>query len=374
MPRLLVTGGAGFIGSNFVHFWLGRHPQDRVVVLDALTYASNLRSLDAARERPGFRFEHGDIRDQELVERLLFDERLDTIVHFAAESHVDRSIAEPDAFFDVNLIGTHCLLKAARSTWLETTNPVAHRFHHVSTDEVYGDLGTDEPAISEAAPYAPNSPYGASKAAADHAVRAYWKTYGLEMTISNCSNNYGPFQYPEKLIPLAIVNLLQGRKIPIYGDGSNVRDWLYVIDHCQGIERILLRGRAGRTYNIGGDCERSNLELIDELCRLVDQAFAQDPSLTARFPDAWCSRGASSRDAIDFVKDRPGHDRRYAIDSGRIRTELDFVPETGFESGLRATLRWYLGNASWWSDLMDGTYHRWIEAQYGQNRPGVGER
>lgn len=367
MRRLLVTGGAGFIGSNFVHYWLEQHPNDRVVVLDALTYAGNLRSLDTVAAHAGFSFVHGDIRDQVLVESLLVDEDLDTIVHFAAESHVDRSISGPDAFFDVNILGTHNLLKSARSVWLDKDSPLAHRFHHVSTDEVYGDLGADDPAFSETTPYAPNSPYAASKAAADHAVRAYWKTYGLEVTISNCSNNYGPFHYPEKLIPLAIVNLLHGKEIPIYGDGSNVRDWLFVTDHCRGIERILERGRVGRTYNIGGECEKTNLELIEVLCMLVDESFAQSPELAARFADAWPSKGVPCRNAVTFVEDRLGHDRRYAIDPRRIRIELNFAPEADFESSLRETVYWYLDNASWWGAIMDGTYREWIAAHYGKD-------
>jgi dTDP-glucose 4,6-dehydratase len=365
LRRLLVTGGAGFIGANFVHYWLSRHKGDRIVVLDALSYAGNLRSLDAAKARDEFRFVHGDIRDQSLVESLLLDERLDTIVHFAAESHVDRSISGPDAFFDVNVLGTHSLLKAARSVWLDSHATAEHRFHHVSTDEVYGDLGADDPAFSESTQYAPNSPYAASKAAADHVVRAYWKTYGVEATISNCSNNYGPFHYPEKLIPLAIVNLLHGKQIPIYGDGSNVRDWLFVTDHCRGIERILERGAVGRTYNLGGECEKSNLELIQDLCRLTDEAFEASPELHRQFAEAWPSGGRSCQEAVTFVKDRMGHDRRYAIDAARARTELDFEPTVGFEAGLRQTIRWYFEHTSWWSAIMDGSYREWIESQYG---------
>lgn len=364
MRRLLVTGGAGFIGANFVHYWLETHPGDRVVVLDALTYAGNLQSLEEATRRDEFRFVRGDIRDQSLVEELLLTENLDTIVHFAAESHVDRSISGPDVFFDVNVLGTHSLLKAARSVWLASEGPAAHRFHHVSTDEVYGDLGADDPAFSETNPYLPNSPYAASKAAADHAVRAYWKTYGLEATISNCSNNYGPFHYPEKLIPLAVVNLLHGKQIPVYGDGSNIRDWLYVMDHCRGIDRILEDGEVGRTYNLGGDCERTNLQLIDKLCQLTDEAFAQDPDLERSFPEAWPSKGHESRDSVTFVPDRPGHDRRYAIDAERARNELGFRPQADFDDGLRTTLRWYLDNEPWWRAIMDGSYREWIEAQY----------
>ncbi len=365
MRRLLVTGGAGFIGVNFVHYWLDRHPEDRLVVLDALTYAGNRRSLESVNANAQLRFIHGDIRDQELIEGTLADERLDTIVHFAAESHVDRSITGPDAFLDVNVLGTHSLLKAARSVWLEPGGPIPHRFHHVSTDEVYGDLDADEPGFSESTPYAPNSPYAASKAAADHVVRAYWKTYGLDMTISNCSNNYGPFHYPEKLIPLAIVNLLHGRPIPIYGSGANVRDWLFVTDHCRGIERILERGKTGRTYNIGGECERTNLELIEQLCRTTDETFEEDPDLRKRFPKAWPSAGKACRDAVTFVEDRLGHDRRYAIDPERIRTELGFAPEVDLEEGLRRTIRWYLDNVPWWSAVMDGSYREWIDEQYG---------
>jgi len=362
---LLVTGGAGFIGANFVHYWLDRYPGDRLVVLDALTYAGNLKSLEIAIENPRLRFVHGDIRNQKLVESLLIEEALDTIVHFAAESHVDRSISGPDAFFDVNVIGTHSLLKAARSVWLESGKPTEHRFHHISTDEVYGDLGVADPAFSEDNPYAPNSPYAASKAAADHAVRAYWKTYGLRTTISNCSNNYGPFHYPEKLIPLAIVNLLHGKKIPIYGDGSNVRNWLFVTDHCRGIERILEGGAVGRTYNLAGQSEKANLALIEELCQLTDEIFTEAPELLKQFPGAWPALGRSCREAIEFVADRPGHDRRYAIDSTRAHHELGFTPEITFEEGLLRTVRWYLDHTQWWLSIMDGTYRQWIEGQYG---------
>jgi dTDP-glucose 4,6-dehydratase len=257
MPRLLVTGGAGFIGANFVHYRLARHPGERLVVLDALTYAGNPASLAAVKARPDLRFVHGDIRDTDLVERLLREEQIDTLVHFAAESHVDRSIQGPDAFIETNVLGTHSLLKAARKAWLEEGHgrDRPHRFHHVSTDEVYGSLGPSDPAFHERTPYAPNSPYSASKAASDHLVRAYHHTYGLPVTISNCSNNYGPFQFPEKLIPLMIVNLLQGRPLPVYGDGLNVRDWLHVSDHCRSIDLILSSGRVGEVYNVGGGSE-----------------------------------------------------------------------------------------------------------------------
>jgi dTDP-glucose 4,6-dehydratase len=346
MARLLVTGGAGFIGSNFVRFWLDLHPEDRVVVLDALTYAGNRESLPAESEHEALRFVHGDILDQPLVEDLLRDEHLDTIVHFAAESHVDRSISGPDVFLEVNILGTHSLLKAAGNVWLEGALP--HRFHHVSTDEVFGSLGPEDDPFLETTQYAPNSPYAASKASADHIVRAYSRTYGLETTISNCSNNYGPYQYPEKLIPLAIINLLQGRPVPIYGDGLNVRDWLFVEDHCSGIDRILVAGTPGRTYNLGGDAERDNLALIGELCRLVDQAFAQNGALADRYPEAWPAQGESCETAITFVNDRLGHDRRYAIDASRAREELGFAPATGLSEGLGRTLEWYLESAGWW--------------------------
>lgn len=362
-----MTGGAGFIGSNFVHQRLAHHPGDRLVVLDALTYASNLKSLDAAQSRDEFRFVHGDIRDQELVESLLVDEGLDTIVHFAAESHVDRSISGPDTFFEVNVLGTHTLLKAARSVWLGSGERKACRFHHVSTDEVFGDLGEDDPAFVETTPYAPNSPYAASKAAADHVVRSYWKTYGLPTTISNCSNNYGPFHYPEKLFPLAIVNLLQGKEVPIYGDGSNVRDWLYVTDHCRGLELVLERGREGRAYNLGGNCEMSNLDVITELCAITDLAFEREPSLKEKFAKAWPSRGLACRQALSFVKDRPGHDRRYAIDAGRAHSELGFAPSVDLKEGLQQTVRWFIDNTSWWHGILDGSYRDWIRSHYGSD-------
>ena len=366
MASLLVTGGAGFIGANFVHYWLREHPGDRVVVLDALTYAGNPANLESAQNQPTFRFVHGDIRDQELVESLLRTESIDTIVHLAAESHVDRSISGPDIFVDVNVQGTHSLLKAARAVWLENDDgsPTRHRFHHVSTDEVYGSLGPDDPAFSESTPYAPNSPYAASKAASDHLVRAYHHTYGLETTISNCSNNYGPYQFPEKLIPLCVVNLLEGELLPIYGDGKNVRDWLHVEDHCRGIDLTLTSGRPGRTYNIGTSNERNNLDLVRTLCDVMDQLFAGDSELAKRFPSAPPSRGEKCDSRITFVTDRPGHDRRYAIDAARIHDELGFESSIPFEKGLAETLRWYLSHEHWWRSVMDQSYQDWIEQQY----------
>jgi len=342
MARLLITGGAGFIGANFVHHWLTSRPADRVVVLDALTYAGNLANLQNVSKRADYRFVHGDIGDTPLVERLLREERLDTIVHFAAESHVDRSIEGPDAFVATNIVGTHSLLKAARRVWLDQEPVAAHRFHHVSTDEVYGSLGPTEPAFTEVAPYAPNSPYSASKAASDHLVRAYHHTYGLATTISNCSNNYGPYQFPEKLIPLMIGHLLAGKSLPVYGDGRNIRDWLHVEDHCRGIEAVLDRGHVGETYNIGGHSECENIALVRLLCTLVDERVGASAELRERYPQAAAARRTRSEELISFVKDRPGHDRRYAIDASKIERECGFKAATGLEEGLRATGAWYL--------------------------------
>ncbi len=344
--RLLVTGGAGFIGANFVHYWLRHRPGGRIVILDALTYAGNPASLAEVATHPAFRFVQGDIRDQEQVEQLLRDESLDTIVHFAAESHVDRSISSPDAFIDTNILGTYSLLKAARAVWLNGKEPLPdHRFHHISTDEVYGSLGSDDPPFSETTPYAPNSPYSASKAASDHLVRAYHCTYGLNTTLSNCSNNYGPYQFPEKLIPLCVLNLIQGKPLPIYGNGKNIRDWLHVKDHCQGIDRILHAGRTGETYNIGGGAERSNLQVVESLCTIMDELQSQ---------------GAPHIRHIQFVKDRPGHDRRYAIDERKLREELGYMPTHHFERGLRETVEWYLARADWWRPILSGTYREWL--------------
>ncbi len=362
--RLLVTGGAGFIGANFVLYWLSRHPEDRVVVLDALTYAGNRASLAAVADDPRLRFVHGDIRDTETVEALLRTEAIDTLVHFAAESHVDRSIHGPDAFIDTNVGGTHALLKAARAVWLQGDGR-PHRFHHVSTDEVYGSLGPEDPPFNERTRYAPNSPYAASKAASDHLVRAYHRTYGLQVTTSNCSNNYGPFQFPEKLIPLTLINVLEGREIPVYGDGRQVRDWLYVEDHCRGIEAVLDAGIPGETYNIGGCNEVRNLDLVRTLCRLLDARFEADPALARRHGRSPAARGEPAESLIRFVKDRPGHDRRYAIDAGKIARALGFRPIETFESGLRKTIDWYLEHESWWRSVLDGSYRHWLKTQYG---------
>jgi dTDP-glucose 4,6-dehydratase len=364
VKRLLITGGAGFIGSNFVHHWLAQHPGDRIVVLDALTYAGNLANLDSVRQRTELRFVQGDICDTALMESLLREESIDTLVHFAAESHVDRSIHGPDAFIEANVIGTHSLLKAARKVWLDERKLTEHRFHHVSTDEVYGSLSATDPAFTETTPYAPNSPYSASKAASDHLVRAYHHTYGLKVTTSNCSNNYGPYHFPEKLIPLMIVNILEGRPLPIYGNGKNVRDWLHVTDHCRGIELVLQKGIVGEVYNIGGGAEAENLYLVQQLCAIADEAFVQDEALRHRFPNAPAASGKASSSLITYVQDRPGHDRRYAIDCGKIQSKLGYQAQVKIDVGLRDTFAWYLSNEAWWRAVMDGSYRQWLKLHY----------
>lgn len=366
MRNLLVTGGAGFIGANFVHHWLSAHPGDRIVVLDALTYAGNLTSLEGESRRPELTFVHGDIRTPGLAATLLRQHEITIVVHLAAESHVDRSIQGPDAFVDTNVNGTHELLKAAREVWLEHGSPPAGvRFHHISTDEVYGSLAPSDPPFTERSPYAPNSPYAASKAAADHLVRAYHHTYGLPVTTSNCSNNYGPYQFPEKLISLMLVNLLDGNPLPVYGDGQNVRDWLYVEDHCRAIERVIEAGQVGQTYNVGGRNEMKNIDIVRLLCMLVDQTFTADRALARRFPRSPAASGRPSDKLVTFVKDRPGHDRRYAIDATRIERDLGFCPRESFETGIRKTLAWYLANEPWWRGVMDGSYRQWVQRQYG---------
>jgi dTDP-glucose 4,6-dehydratase len=363
--NLLVTGGAGFIGANFVRYWLTSHPDDVVVVLDALTYAGNRASLDSVPRPEALTFIQGDIRTAGLASSLLRKHGIDTVVHFAAESHVDRSIVGPDAFVETNVTGTHELLKAAREVWLGgTTGGANQRFHHISTDEVYGSLSAQDPPFTEKCPYAPNSPYAASKAAADHLVRAYHHTYGLPVTTSNCSNNYGPYQFPEKLIPLMLVNLLEGEPLPVYGDGLNVRDWLYVEDHCRAIASVIEAGKVGETYNVGGRNEWKNIDIVRLLCRLLDEAFRNDSSLARRFPRSPAARGGSGEELISFVKDRPGHDRRYAIDATKIERELGFCPRESFETGIRKTIQWYLSNEPWWRNVMDGGYRRWVQAQY----------
>lgn len=369
MRRLLITGGAGFIGANFVHYWMGKYPGDRVVVLDALTYAGNKANLEPVDHLEKFRFVHGDICDQARVEELMAEEAIDTIVHFAAESHVDRSIEGPDAFIQTNVVGTHALLKAAKKTWLDAGRaPDEILFHHVSTDEVYGALDSNDPPFSEMTPYAPNSPYSASKAASDHLVRAYHHTYGLPVTTSNCSNNYGPYQFPEKLIPLILINALEGKPLPVYGDGSNIRDWLYVDDHSRGIDRIIHRGRRGETYNIGGNNEQKNIDIVQLLCAAVDQRFVDEPALAKRFPNCPAVHGDPCASLITYVEDRIGHDWRYAIDPRKCRTELGYEPVETFQSGMQKTLDWYFNNEQWWRQVMDGSYRQWVEQNYQQRK------
>jgi len=345
MESILVTGGAGFIGSCFVRQWIAERAA-AVVVLDKLTYAGNLESLAPAAASPRFHFQRGDMGDPQLVGRLLADFRPRAIVNFAAESHVDRSIDGPAAFVETNVVGTFQLLQAARAYWHGLAEPERGRFRflHVSTDEVYGSLGPAGKFV-ETTPYAPNSPYSASKAASDHFVRAYHHTYGLPVLVTNCSNNYGPYQFPEKLIPLMILNAVEGRPLPVYGDGQNVRDWLYVEDHCRAICAVLDQGAIGQTYNIGGDCEQTNLQIVRAVCATVER-------LRPGLPHAPCSS------LITFVTDRPGHDRRYAIDATRIRRELGWRPQEDFASGLEATVRWYLENGPWVENVTSGKYQR----------------
>jgi dTDP-glucose 4,6-dehydratase len=346
---ILVTGGAGFIGANFVLDWLadGGEP---VVNLDKLTYAGNVRSLAPLAGDARHVFVRGDIGDTAAVGALLARHRPRAIVNFAAETHVDRSIRGPAAFVDTNVVGTLAFLECVREWWagLPAGERTAFRFLHVSTDEVYGSLGRDDPPFCETTPYAPNSPYAASKAASDHLVRAYHHTYGLPTLTTNCSNNYGPLQFPEKLIPLMIVNALAGKPLPVYGDGRQVRDWLNVRDHCAAIRAVLARGRPGETYNVGGDAERSNIDVVHTLCRLIAE----------RRPELDCER------LITFVTDRPGHDRRYAIDAAKIRDELGWRPAHTFESGIRATVDWYLANDAWLASVQSAEYRRWVDVQY----------
>ncbi|GBL04183.1 dTDP-glucose 4,6-dehydratase [Glaciecola sp. KUL10] len=355
--KLLVTGGAGFIGANFVHYWLGKYPDDEVTVLDALTYAGNIESLSVVNDNPHFYFKQGDICDTDLVEALMVERSIDTIVHFAAESHVDRSITGPDAFIETNILGTYSLLKAAKKLWIDTPKEqglpeTKHRFHHVSTDEVYGTLSPTDPAFTEDTQYAPNSPYSASKAASDHLVRAYHHTYGLQVSTSNCSNNYGPYHFPEKLIPLVITNILHDKPLPIYGDGQQIRDWLYVEDHAVGIDLVINKGIVGENYNIGGHNEWANIDIVKLICELMDKAFAADPSLIHRFPQAKQVSQNNSKSLITYVTDRLGHDRRYAIDASKTTNELGYKPFESFESGIQKTLKWYLDNEKWWRPLL----------------------
>ena len=349
--RLLVTGGAGFIGSNFVHYWCQHYAGERVVVLDALTYAGNRHNLAALEGQANLRFVEGDICNRSLVDALLQSENIDTVAHFAAESHVDRSILGPEAFIRTNVVGTFTLLESFRHHWEAREKPVSDRFLHVSTDEVYGSLGADDSPFTETTPYSPNSPYSASKAGSDHLARAYYHTYGLPTLITNCSNNYGSYHFPEKLIPLMCINILLGKPLPVYGDGQHIRDWLYVGDHCRALDVVIQRGQPGETYNIGGNNEVKNIDLIDMLCELMNE-------LAPDLPVYPCQK------LITFVRDRLGHDRRYAIDATKIKTELGWVPTETIESGLRQTVEWYLTHRDWWQPLLSEEYQAYYQQLY----------
>lgn len=350
---ILVTGGAGFIGGNFVLDWLANPDAEGIINLDKLTYAGNRATLASRNNDARHIFVQGDIGDQELVARLLKEHRPRAIVNFAAESHVDRSIHGPAEFVQTNIVGTFNLLECAREYWntLEETAKAAFRFHHVSTDEVYGSLSATDPAFTEKNPYEPNSPYSASKAASDHLVRAWFHTYGLPVVTTNCSNNYGPYHFPEKLIPLVILNALNGKPLPIYGDGQQIRDWLYVGDHCSAIREVLAHGQLGETYNIGGWNEKANIDVVKSICRILDDF---KPRID----------GKSYAEQITFVKDRPGHDRRYAIDASKIERELGWRPAETFESGIRKTVQWYLDNPVWIEGVVSGSYRDWVQRQY----------
>ncbi|GAC1303434.1 MAG: dTDP-glucose 4,6-dehydratase [Steroidobacteraceae bacterium] len=364
-PRnVLITGGAGFIGANFVRHWLAQPPVGRVVVFDALTYAGNIANLVGLDRDPRYVFVKGDICDEAAVRAVLEQHRIDTVVHFAAESHVDRSILGPDDFIRTNIVGTHALLKTAKALWVDRKTVPAHRFHHVSTDEVYGSLQPADPPFHESTPYAPNSPYSASKAASDHLVRAYYETFGLQSTITNCSNNYGPYQFPEKLIPLTIVNILLGKSLPVYGDGLQVRDWLHVEDHCAAIALALRRARPGEVYNVGGNSETTNIDIVRTLCGLVDEAFGKRAQLRTAFPAAPAMQSKHAIELITHVRDRPGHDRRYAINYAKAERELGYAPARNLATGLRATLDWYLNNTGWWTALLGRDYAVWVQQNY----------
>ena len=349
--RILVTGGAGFIGSNFAHHWCRQYPNDRVVVLDALTYAGNRATLNDLDSHDNFRFVKGDICDRPLLDQLLAEEAINTVAHFAAESHVDRSILGPDAFIRTNVVGTFTLLDAFRHHWVNRGNLASDRFLHVSTDEVYGSLNPDDPAFSETTAYSPNSPYSASKAGSDHLARAYFHTYGMPTLITNCSNNYGPYHFPEKLIPLMCINILLGKPLPVYGDGQNIRDWLYVGDHCTALDTVIRKGKPGETYNVGGNNEVKNIDLVHKLCAIMDELA---PSLPVR----------PSKQLITFVKDRAGHDRRYAIDATKIKTELGWTPSVTVDQGLRHTVEWFLSHEDWWKPLLSDEYQTYYATVY----------
>jgi dTDP-glucose 4,6-dehydratase len=349
---ILVTGAAGFIGSNFVLDWLSQS-QEEVISFDLLTYAGNLENLSTLDNSPHHHFIQGNIGDRDLMSTLLKKHDIQSVIHFAAESHVDRSIDSPGDFIETNIVGTYRLLESARVYWahLDEASKKTFKFLHVSTDEVYGSLDEKDSSFTESHRYQPNSPYSASKAASDHLVRAWYHTYGLPVLTTNCSNNYGPYQFPEKLIPLCILNALQGKPIPIYGDGKQIRDWLYVKDHCTAIREVLNKGRLGETYNVGGWHEKTNLEVVTSLCSILDEL---KPKID----------GKSYRDQITFVKDRPGHDKRYAIDASKLKNELGWKPQETFETGLHKTVLWYLEHQDWVNNVISGEYHHWVQKQY----------
>jgi dTDP-glucose 4,6-dehydratase len=362
--NLLVTGGAGFIGSNFVHHWLSNSREGKVVVFDALTYAGNIDNLSDVGTNPRYVFVRGDICNEPAVGALIKEHQIDTIVHFAAESHVDRSILGPDDFIRTNVVGTLSLLKAAKALWIDQEIVAAHRFHHVSTDEVYGSLGPDDAPFHEESPYAPNSPYSASKAGSDHLVRAYHETYGLNTTITNCSNNYGPYHFPEKLIPLTIINILLGKTVPVYGDGLQIRDWLHVDDHCTSIVLALIKGQPGEVYNIGGNSETTNIHIVRTLCQLLDERLKARPEYRDTFPASPIFNGKQAAQLISHVRDRPGHDRRYAINYSKAARDLGYSPARGLKSGLASTVDWYLRHVKWWQNLLGREYAAWLQKNY----------
>lgn len=361
---ILVTGGAGFIGQNLVHHLARQNRLGRVVVLDALTYAANPSSLEPLVANGTIAFEKGDIVDLSKLHALFETYQFDRVAHLAAESHVDRSISGPDAFIQTNINGTYNLLKCALESWRARSMLETARFLHVSTDEVFGDLKPGEPPFTETSPYKPSSPYSASKAASDHLARAFGRTFGLPVLITNCSNNYGPYQHPEKLIPIMIINALTGKELPVYGDGLNVRDWLHVEDHCRALALVLERGRVGSTYNVGGEAERTNKAVVGGICAAIDAVFAADPTFRQRFAACPAANGQSCATLIRYVTDRPGHDRRYAIDASSLKRELAFVPQETFESGLARTVAWYIAHEDWWRQAMSGDFHIWVAKNY----------
>lgn len=353
MTNILITGGAGFIGANYVFYHKEHYPDDLVVVLDKCTYASNVQTLDPFANDPNFVFIKGDILDAPLVEQIISKYNIKTLVHFAAESHVDRSISGPDDFINTNINGTYNLLKVCKKLWIDPFDSCQGRFHHISTDEVFGTLSLQDEPFNENTPYKPNSPYSASKAASDCLVRSFVHTYGLDATETNCSNNYGPRQFPEKLIPLMIINIINNKPLPIYGDGMQIRDWLHVYDHARAIDLAIKNGKSGQTWNIGGRAERTNLQIVNTICSICDNLFNSTDSYFKKYPKSVYSNGASASDLITHVQDRPGHDRRYAINPNKAQIELGFKPSYSFEQGIEQTVRWYLDNDSWWLPLTE---------------------